>query len=596
MRRLALLLSLLFSGAALAAPAAHFTVRADPPEHHYFQVEARYAAQGEQLTLFMPVWTPGSYLVREHSRHVEQVEARDAGGRRLAVQKVAKNRWQVDTDGAGPIAVRYRVYAFELSVRTNYLDAEFGLTNGPALFLLPVDAKADADYDVTLVPPGGWGVHTALPPHPQATGRHHFRADRDTLLDSPVVWGRPTVETFTVAGVDHHIVTVGAPAELFDPARAARDLAKLVDTQRAFWGALPGYDNYLFLNVLADSGGGLEHKASTVIMGDRQVMRDPEHYRDWLRLASHELFHAWNVKRLRPQALGPFDYEVENHTHSLWVAEGITSYYDGLLWRRAGLADDKAFLERLSKNIKRLQTSPGRHVRSLALASFDAWIRFYRHDENSVNADVSYYTKGAVVAFLLDAHLRKATADKVTLGDVMRAAYARFSGAKGFTPAEFQALASDVAGVDLDDFFDRAVRGTADLDYGPALAWFGLRFKPADASPDPAGWLGLTTHGAEGRLYIKEVPTGTPAHRAGLAPNDELLAIGEHRIPAKGWDEARGRQAPGEQTSVLVARRGVLRRLPVTFAAEPAETWALEPDPKASPAQKARLKAWLTAR
>ncbi len=601
------LLSLVLTAALLAPPAAaapppepaavRYTVRLPSPHTHYYEVEATYPQAGP-LTVFMPVWTPGSYLVREYARHVERLTAHDPAGRPLPVEKTAKNRWTIDGQTAAPITLRYRVYAFELSVRTNFLGADFGLLNGAATFLAPVGADPRTPYALSVEPPAGWQVHTALPAHPDGAPNHRLAPDLDTLIDSPVLMGPLTTQTFTVAGVDHTLVTAGGAAHGFDPLRAAEDLSKLVDAHRRFWGGLPDYDHYLFLNVLAGGGGGLEHRASTVIMGEPDLMRAPDAYRGWLRLASHEFFHTWNVKRLRPVELGPFDYERENHTRSLWIAEGVTSYFDALLWRRAGLATDDHLLERLSDKIKRLQTTPGRHVRSLELASFDAWIRAYRPDENSVNSDISYYTKGAVVAFLLDARIQRLSGGKRTLDDVMRAAWARYADRAGFTTDAFYALASEIAGHDLSDFFDAAAAGTAELDYAPALAWFGLRFK-APAPPEPgapiSGWLGLRADGADGRLTVNAVPTGTPAAKAGLAPGDELIALDDRRLDPTGWDAARAKYAPGTTGQLLVSRRGTLRRLPVTFGAAPTDTWTLERDPKATAAQQARFARWVGA-
>lgn len=575
--------------APATSPAVHYTLRFPAPQTHYFEVEAQIPTQGaDTLEVFMPVWAPGSYLVREFSRHVEHVRALDTGGRPLPVAKSAKNRWQITSAGTTSVHLHYRVYGNEMSVRTNFVDADLAMLSPPATFISPV-LGLDRPYTVTIERPKAWrSAHTSL----EKTAPDTYRApDFDTLIDSPIVAGTPTVEGFTIDGIEHALITFDAD-ERFDPARATRDLAKLVATHRTFWGRLPDYEHYLFLNMLVGRGGGLEHSSSTVIMGHRRIQQTPADYENWLRLVSHEFFHAWNVKRLRPETLGPFDYERENHTESLWIAEGITSYYDTLLARRAGLVKDALVLERLSKKIAALQAAPGRTVRSLALASYDAWIRYYRPDENSANTNISYYTKGSVVAFLLDAEIRQRTKGTKSLDHVMRAAWAKL-GAKGYTPEGFTAVINDVTGSDLTPWIAAAVDGTGELDYTTALKWWGLRFKPIETKPDAPrpGWLGLKTSD-EPRATITQVRADGPAHLAGLNVGDELLAIDNDRVPPE-WSDALKHTTPGQTAQILVSRRGSLRRIPVKFAAPPKAQWTLEVDPKASKAQSARFKAWM---
>jgi predicted metalloprotease with PDZ domain len=343
-------------------------------------------------------------------------------------------------------------------------------------------------------------------------------------------------------------------------------------------------------------GGGLEHKSSTLLTASRWATRTRRAYLAWLGLASHEFFHAWNVKRLRPVELGPFDYEDEVLTRSLWMAEGITDYFGELAVHRAGLSTDGEYLEALSNHIEDLQTTPGRLVQSVEQASFDAWIKYYRPDENSTNSSVSYYTKGTVIGFLLDARIRAATDNTKSLDDVMRLAYARFSGGRGFTPDEFRTVAEEVAGVSLGVFWADAIEGTAELDYRVALDTFGLRFRPvAPSNSDRPGraWLGMRTRNDGGRLVVAEVLRGAPAHDAGLNVDDEILAIDDFRVRA---DQLAGRMdlyAPGDKVSLLVARRDALRTVDVTLGTEPASAWRLEVDPASTEAQARRRASWL---
>ncbi|HEU5116971.1 MAG TPA: hypothetical protein VFT74_09880, partial [Isosphaeraceae bacterium] len=367
-------------------------------------------------------------------------------------------------------------------------------------------------------------------------------------VDCPIYAGNPTVYTFEVDGKPHYLVNEGEGG-VWDGPRSAADVEAIVKVERDFWGFLP-YEKYLFFNILSETGGGLEHRNSTVLMASRWATRRRPDYLGWLNLVAHEYFHTWNVKRLRPIELGPFDYENEVHTRSLWIAEGITSYYDRLFVRRAGLCSVEEFLQgdppgpssefdRPRNDVEVLQDTPGRLVQPLESASFDAWIKFYRRDENTPNTAISYYTKGAVVAFLLDAEIRRATENAKALDDVMRLAYERFSGEKGYTPEEFRDVAEEVAGADLSGFFHRALETTDELDYDKALDWFGLRFtepKKQENAPQKA-WLGLSTRNEDGRLMVSVVKRETPGFKAGFNVGDEIIAIGEERIVPSQWSK-----------------------------------------------------------
>ena len=383
----------------------------------------------------MAVWTPGSYLIREYERHVENVAATGADGAALAVSKTTKNRWAVATGGAATVVVTYRVYGREMSVRTNWIESGFALINGAPTFLTLADSH-QRPYEVTLILPSVWTrTATALPPI--AGEAHAFCATSfDMLVDSPILLGSPAVYDFEIEGRMHRLVNEGE-AGVFDGARAARDFESIAREHHRFWGTVP-YSSYVCLNLITESGGGLEHCNSAVLMTSRWATRTRKAYLGWLELLSHELFHVWNGKRLRPVALGPFDYEREAHTRGLWVVEGITDYYGDLLLHRAGLSTRDEFLDSLSNKIEALQTTPGRAVQSIATASFDAWIKFYRPDENTPNTSISYYIKGSVVAFLLDVRIRRVSGGKRSLDDVMKAAYAKYSGERGIQSRSFE--------------------------------------------------------------------------------------------------------------------------------------------------------------
>lgn len=558
------------------------------PHTHYVEVEAVVPTAGRaDVELMMAVWTPGSYLVREFARHVEDVSAH-AAGRQLSVAKARKNRWRVETAGAAEITVRYRVYAREMSVRTNWVESRFALLNGAPTFLTLVNDHA-RPHEVRVVLPPGWA--TTVSPLPRIDGEPHgyVAADYDTLVDSPLLAGNPALYEFVVGGRPHVLANEGEGG-VWDGPRSAADTQRIVEAYLKLWGSLP-YERYVFFNLITEAGGGLEHGSSTVLMTNRWRTGTRRDYLGWLGLVSHEFFHAWNVKRLRPQELGPFDYEQEVYTRSLWIAEGFTEYYDVLMLRRAGLLTGDEHLEQLSNTIRELQTTPGRAVQSAAQSSFDAWIKQYRPDENTPNSNVSYYTKGGVIGFLLDARIRSATGGRQSLDDVMRLAFARFSGSRGYTQAEFRQVASEVAGTDLSEWFARAVDSTEELTFDEALSYFGLRFRPVEPRADK-GWIGAATKNDAGRLVITQVRRGTPAHAAGLNVDDEILAIGEFRVRADQLDARLERYRPGQVVSVLVARRDQLMRLDVTLGAEPPRAWSLEVSPTLTPEQEARLRAW----
>ena len=588
------------TSAQTAPEAIRFTLSFPAPQTNYLEVSAAVPTERRpEVELMMAVWTPGSYLIREYERNVESVTATGQGGRAIPIEKSDKNRWRVTTGGAPSVTVKYRVYAREMSVRTNWVEADFAMINGAPTFMTLVGGL-QRPHEVIIEPAPGWRTSiTSLAP--MAGGSHRYRAvDYDELVDSPIVIGNPAIYEFTVDDKKHSLANIGE-AGVFDGAKAAKDLEAIVREQRRFWGSLP-YERYIVMNVLTAvpgqiPGGGLEHKNSTLLIAGRWATRTRQSYLAWLELASHEIFHAWNGKRLRPVELGPFDYENENITRSLWVVEGVTDYYGELLVHRAGLSTQVEYLDALSNKIEEIQTTPGRAVQSAALASHDAWIKYYRPDENSPNASVSYYTKGAVVGFMLDAKIRKATAGAKSLDEVMRAAYQKFSGSRGYTPDEFRAVAEQVAGDSLASFWGSAIEGTAELDYAEALDLLGLRFRPVAAprADQPArAWLGATTRNDAGRLVISQVRRDGPAAAAGLNVDDEIIAIDDFRVRADQLAQRLENYKPGDKVRLLVARRDQLMTIALEFGTEPGRQWRLEVDPAATETQQRQRARWLT--
>lgn len=603
-QRLPILMTLSVLAMSAATPdSVRYNIKFPAPQTHYAEVSADIPTGGQpSLELFMPVWTPGSYLVREYARNVESMSAKDGEGNSLPVEKSRKNRWRVGTNRAARVFVAYRIYCREMSVRTNWVDEDFALLNGAATYLTAMELL-NHPYEVTLELLPAWKLsQSGL----ISGGSNRYVApDYTTLVDSPIIAGSPASYPFLVSGKPHFLLNQGEGG-VWDGQRSARDVETLVREYLRMWGSLP-YDKYVFLNLITESGGGLEHKNSFVIMTSRYATRTRLGYLGFLDLVSHEYFHLWNVKRLRPVELGPFDYETEVYTKGLWISEGFTDYYGMLAVKRAGLCTRDEYLgigsptetvgSSLSRQIEELQTTPGRLAQPVEMASYDTWIKFYRPDENSKNTGISYYTKGAVIAWLLDAKIRKSTNGTKTLDHLMRLAYDRYSGGKGFTSAEFRKTASEVAGADLSGWFVETLDTTHELDYNEALDWFGLRFKkpePPKNNVAAKSTLGAVTRTENGRLIVAQVPRDTAAFDAGFSAEDEILAIDGFRVRPEQWAQRMEQYHAGDKISVLVARRDRLVRLDATLRAEPDRLWQLEVLPTATPEQRQHLDTWLT--
>jgi len=373
---------------------------------------------------------------------------------------------------------------------------------------------------------------------------------------------------------------------VWDDARALRDVGAITEEIADFWGMIP-YDRYTYLNVVGHGRGGLEHMDSTLMMVDESAVVSDGAWLSWLGLVSHEFFHTWNVKRMRPEPLTTYDYDEEQYTRSLWIAEGLTSYYDDLLLVRAGLMTPEQHLSRLSGSLPQAMSRPAAAIQSLSDASFDAWIKYYRGDENRINRDVSYYSKGAVIGWLLDMRIRRATRDQASLDDVMRRAYAVFREG-GYTEAGFRALASEVAGEDLTGFFAAYVDGTVRPDLTPALDWLGLRV--AEDPEAGSAWLGIEASGWP--MTVDQVRRDAPVFAAGLNVADELIAVGSRRVTPESLDTLRTSWTVGDEVTLLVARHERLKTLTATVGARPQLVWSLELDPDAGRAAALHREGW----
>ena len=570
---------------------------------HLFRVTLEVLRPARELRLSLPVWIPGSYMVREFARHLSGLEARQGGVRR-EVEAIDKTSWRVRCDGSAALLVSYHAYAFDASVRSAYLDARRGFFNGTSLLLRVEGQEAAPQRLARGALPRGWTLATSM----RSAGRGGFEAaDYDELVDHPVMLGTFWRGAFEARGVPHEFVVEGAQPG-FDGERLLADAKAICETQIAFWHGgrrKPPFERYVFMmNAVDDGYGGLEHRASTALIAARRdlprigVGDASEGYLGLLGLVSHEYFHSWNVKRLKPRDLQRIDYTRENHTVLLWFFEGFTSYYDDLLLLRAGRIDAQRYLKLLAKALNGVLAAPGRFVQSVAQASFDAWTKYYRPDENTPNATVNYYTKGALVALALDLSLR--AEGRGTLDDVMRALWnetdpagqpAGGLDARPIDEADIARALREVSGRAFDRELAAWVHGTDELPLEPLLARAGIAWGAEPATV--AQRLGLrVAESALAGVTVKQVLRGGAAERAGLAAGDELLA-------ANGWrlrrldDAIASSGGAGAAIELLIARDQRLLHLRV--AADPAAAGSVSLS-LAAPAAGAALtlrRGWL---
>lgn len=540
-----------------AAPEIAYTVSMSKPWTHLLEVEMRmkWAGAPNSIELKMPVWTPGSYLVREYARHVQDMSVKSASGSGLAWRKTNKNTWQVDTKGASEIVGSYRVYSNDLTVRTNELNDEHAFWNNAALLLFPKDHLKTAST-LTVKPYGNWKIATGLP---KITGRTNtFRAESfDVLYDSPFEVSNFNEISFNVRGKPHRLVITGEGN--YDLRKIAEDSAKIAEEGYKIFGEFP-FEDYTFI-VNLRGGGGLEHLNSTALQWNRFGFKPQSRYISFLNLVAHEYFHLWNVKSIRPDVLGPFDYENENYTKLLWVAEGMTAYYEGILLRRAGLITDKEFLDGKASMIEQLQARPGRFETSLEEASMDAWIKYYRQDENAINNQISYYDKGEIVSMMLDISIRTASGGAKSLDDVLRHLYNEyFKKNRNFTPEDFQKTAELRAGKSLDDFFAKYVRGEAEIDFNAIVGGIGLNL--AASEPNKArAYIGADMAEENGRLTIRSIASNTPAYEQGLNTGDQIVAIDGYRASQSFLQTYIGEKKPNDKVKLTIFRFDKLREV-----------------------------------
>ncbi len=561
------------------------------PNSHLFRVRMEVKGlPGESVDLVMPAWTPGSYKVRDFARNVQDFSA----GRR-PWRKVDKSRWRVGAAGGGA-AVEYRVWAFELSVQSSHLDHEHGYVNGASVFLY-ADGHKDAPVTLEIRAPRGWEVATGL----ERRGKVFEAPDYDVLVDCPIEIGTFEKHTFRVRGVPHHFVVHGRGN--YDTAQMLRDVRKIVATEVSILRHVP-YRHYTFLlHNSPERGGGLEHMNSTSLQFPATGYRPREKYDNFLELVAHEFWHLWNVKRIRPDMLGPFDYEREVYTTLLWVMEGLTSYYDTLVPCRAKLFAPEKYFKRMAERIQKYEEKPGRKRQSLSESSFDTWIKLYQPNENAPNCQMSYYEKGELVGMCLDLEIRRRTANRASLDDVMRALYDEWGReGRGFPEGEFRRTCERFAG-SLHRFWADLVDGVADVPWNRFLGYAGVRLDKEPRKPDEGEkarrerpWVGIMTQKQGGSLTIAGVVEGSPAWKAGLSAKDEIAALDGQKANPDEWEKRLEEHAPGDRLRFTLFRGGFLREVSVILGRRENVTWVIRKVKKPSASQKSTYEGWLGAK
>lgn len=556
MRKVLFFITLTFSVSInINAQTISYQLRMPKPQNHYFEVEMTLANFKEkQLEIKMPVWAPGSYLVREFAKNVNLVKAFDENSKELKVQKKNKNTWSISTDGTKKIKLKYEVYSFELSVRTPFLDMTHGFVSGSGVFMY-VEGHKDEKGILEVVPHATFKtISTALPKAQmsiQKDGSQSYEfSNYDQLVDCPIEIGNQEVFEFTASGVKHTVAMYGNA--FYDIAALKIDMAKIIESETAVFGVNPNKEYTFIVHNVVDGQGGLEHSNSCVLSVNRWTYSGTE-YRNFLNLVAHEYFHLWNVKRIRPIELGPFDYEHENYTTLLWVMEGFTSYYDELVLRRAGYYSKEEMLGKIQSSVNYVEGSVGARVQPVAHASFDAWIKAYRPTENSANTSMTYYSRGTVLAAVFDAMIISNSKGKQCLDHFMKHLYQKYyiEMNRGFTELEFKAELEKFTGKNLDDFFAKYINGTEIIPYAEYFDKVGVSVKDVTTFKPS---FGATIREENGKVMVKAIRAGSCAEDAGISVGDEIVGCNGFRVDQGMLEGMMNGLNTSETAELLLAR------------------------------------------
>jgi len=590
--KFAYLIALFFLGPQVFGQrAVEYTVSLPFPQTQTVEIECRlFDLEGEALELKLPVWRPGKYEVLDPAGTLYSFKAISGEGKSLSVRKTDKSTWRVDLEGSVEVVVSYTLYANSLSDRTRHVDDTHAFLSGSAVFVY-TPSRRSWPLKVRLDVPESWEVATGLRSSPGES--NVFLAENyDTLVDSPFEIGKQTKHSFMAAGRPHEIVVWGEAR--YDEAQLVSDFKGIVENQITIWGDVP-YERYVFLLHLGPGfRGGTEHINSTIMQASREQLEDPKKYKAFLGLVSHEFFHTWNIKQIRPSGLSPYQYQAENYTPLLWLVEGTTSYYDDLTLFRSGLLDQKEYLERLSKLIDSYRKTPGRFVQSLAESSFDAWIKFTHPTPHSPNTTISFYSKGALVSLLLDLHIREQSKGQTSMDELLRRLYKEFPlGETGYTEADLRRLVAELTGKDANSFFDSFISGVTPLDLERALRNVGLKLalkdeEEAEEGGDSEAYLGLNLKGNK----VTTVRSDGPAYQAGVMAGDEILSIDNRRLSADTLTDRLEELEPGQEIELALFRRDQLRVISLELGSRPRGKWTVFPDEGASSEHKRAFERW----
>ena len=557
------------------------------PHTHYFEVEINVRDFKKEVADFkMPVWAPGSYLVREFAKNVDMVTA-NAGNDKLKIEKTDKNTWKVMNGKKTDFTLKYRVYAYETSVRTSFLDDSHAFISGTSVFMYLDGAKLLPGKLVIKPHESFKKISTSLT---KESDKVYSYPDIDVLYDCPIEIGNQDVFYFDAAGVKHEVCMYGEGNYVKE--KLQKDMARIVEEATKVYGVNPNKHYVFIIHNLTVGSGGLEHASSTTLDVNRHTY-SPAAYNGFLSLVAHEYFHLWNVKRIRPIALGPFDYTKENYTNMLWVAEGFTSYYDELLLKRAGYYDENQYIRALTSTIASVENQPGSKVQSVAESSFDAWIKGYRPNENSYNTTISYYPKGAIIAALLDIEIIVGTKGEKKLDDLLKYLYNEYYMVKkrGYTDKEFKEATEKIAGKKMDDFFAKYIYGVEAIDYNSILSKVGVNLFVSPRSNEPS--LGIQTKDSGGKLVITGITAGSTAYEQGLNVNDEIIAVNNLRVDNNTLGKIFQLYDIDDNISVMIARDNVIKIYTLKVKGNVSSDYVLKPLQGEEPGAGAYYSKWL---
>ncbi len=586
MKRLVLFIVFMSGLQSLNAANVKYKISFPEAQAHYVNVEMELSGFKEkELKLQLPVWTPGSYLIREFARHVESVKATD-GTTNLNIGKINKNTWLVQNNPNGSIKISYQVYAFELTVRTSFIDDSHAAIMPSNIFFY-VDGYMNLKSELMIEPRANWKKISCGLPKIKGNPWHLQAENYDVLADSPIEIGNQDIIEFEAQGIKHSVAMVGPGS--YDAEKIKKDFIKIIDESSSIFGTNPVKDYTFIIHNVNSGGGGLEHLNSTSLLVQRNAYSNENTYNSFLSLVAHEYFHLWNVKRLRPIVLGPFDYNQENYTKMLWVSEGFTAYYDNWIVRRAGFFTPEKYLDLLANDISNQTNLPGDKVQPLSESSFDAWIKYYRRNENSNNSQVSYYDKGSLAALLINLMIIEHSKAQQNLDDLMSYLYKEYYEKKniGFTDLQFKQAAEKFTGRNLDKFYAEYIDGTASINYENYLLICGLKLSNLNAGKTDA-YLGINTSAQNGKVIITSVNKNGPAYTTGLNVNDEIIAINNYRVD--DLTKAMVGRKVGDKLSVLINRDGILKTIDVSLINNPNVKYKIEKIEKMSAEQEAAYK------